>query len=65
MNKDNFVVVWSGRTEYFDEIVDSLFTAGIKCEVDKQKSTIRVPKERYDEANGILMELNSILEAGW
>jgi hypothetical protein len=57
--------IWSGKTDYFDEIVDTFECAGIKCEVDKKKWTIKVDSNRYDEASGMLMDLNSLLEAGW
>jgi hypothetical protein len=57
------ITVWSGYTEYFDEIIDCFASAGIKYEV--KGKTILVEEARYNEAYGILCELNSVLEAGW
>ena len=57
--------IWSGKTEYFDEIVDTFMSEGIKTEVNKKKWTISVDEKRYSEAYGMLCELNSLLEAGW
>ena len=55
--------IWSGYTEFFDEIVDTFASAGIKYEVSGY--TISVEKNRYNEAYGMLCELNSLLDAGW
>jgi len=60
-----FVTIWSGKTEHFDEILDTLDCAGIKTEVDRKNWVIKVDRKRYNEANGMLMDLNSVLEAGW
>ena len=57
--------IWKGRTEYFDEMVDALMCAGIKMTVDKKQWTISVADKDYSQANGILMDLNQLLEAGW
>jgi len=57
--------IWKGKTEYFHEMVDALMCAGIKTEVDSKKWTISVDSKNYGQANGILMELNQLLEAGW
>jgi hypothetical protein len=57
--------IWKGKTEYFDEIVDSFLSAGIKVDVDYKKHIIAVEEKDYDQAYGILMELNQALEAGW
>ena len=55
--------IWSGYTEYFDEIVDTFLCAGIKCEI--KDYTILVEDGRYNEAYGMLCELNNLLECGW
>ena len=55
--------IWNGYTEIFDEIVDTFECAGIKCEV--KGYTILVEEKRYDEACGMLGELNNLLNAGW
>lgn len=55
--------VWSGYTQYFDEILDTLASAGIEYEVEG--NSIMVDKKDYTEAYGMLCELNSILGAGW
>ena len=57
--------IWSGKTKYFDEIVDTFASAGIKYEANKKNWTISVDKDRYSEAYGMLMDLNQVLEAGW
>jgi len=57
--------IWYGKTEYFDEIVESFLCAGIKTEYDTKKWTISVDDKDYVQANGILMDLNQLLEAGW
>jgi hypothetical protein len=49
--------IWYGKTKYFDEIVDSLECAGIKCEVDRKAWTIKVPDKDYTRANGILKHI--------
>jgi hypothetical protein len=64
-NENEFVIVWSGRTEYFDEIIDTFASAGIKREVDEKNWVIKVERSRYNEAYGMLMDLNTVLEAGW
>lgn len=62
---NNLMTVWSGKTKHWDEIIDAFANAGIKRDVDKKTWTIKVDSDRYSEAYGILMELNSMLEAGW
>jgi hypothetical protein len=57
--------IWKGKTEYFDEIVDTFLSAGIKTEYDEKKWTISVADESYSYAYGMLCELNSLLQAGW
>ena len=59
------IQIWKGKTDYFDEMVDALKCAGIKTEVDNKKWTISVDSKNYCQANGILMELNELLGAGW
>ena len=54
--------IWYGYTEIFDEIVDTFECAGIKCEV--KGYTISVEDKRYNEAYGMLCELNNLLEEG-
>lgn len=55
--------VWSGKTKYFDEIIDTFASAGIKYEI--QGNSILVDEKDYSNAYGMLCELNSILNAGW
>jgi hypothetical protein len=55
--------IWNGYTEFFDEIVDTFASAGINYEI--KGNEILVDKKDYNEAYGILCELNSLLEAGW
>ena len=55
--------VWSGYTEFFDEIVDTFASAGINYEV--QGTSIMVDENDYNMAYGMLCELNTILGAGW
>jgi hypothetical protein len=55
--------IWYGYTEIFDEIVDTFACAGIKYEV--KGYTISVEDSRYNEAYGMLCELNNLLDAGW
>ena len=57
--------IWSGRTKHFDEIADTFGCTGVAMKVDKKKWTIEVDKKRYDECYGMLMDLNSLLGAGW
>tara|TARA_B110000503_G_C7029844_1_gene363523 strand:+ start:140 stop:370 length:231 start_codon:yes stop_codon:yes gene_type:complete len=59
------VEVWRGKDKYFDEIVDAIASSGIKYEVNKKAWTISVDRKDYSQANGILMDLNECLEAGW
>jgi hypothetical protein len=59
------VQIWSGKTDYFEEIVDTFECAGIKCEVDRKKCIISVESNRYNEACGMLYELNQLMNAGW
>ena len=61
----NMITIWRGKTEYFDEMVDTLKGYGLTVDADKKKYTISVAENEVTRANGLLMELNSELEAGW
>lgn len=63
--KNQMEVVWKGRTKYFDEIVDTIASAGVKYEVDKPNYIIKVEKKDVSNVNGMLCELNELLQAGW
>ena len=57
--------IWKGKTEYFDEIVDTFLSAGIKTEYDEKKWIISVADGSYFHAQEMLCELNTLLQAGW
>ncbi len=62
---DDMQVVWRGKNPYWFEILDSFSAQGIRYSADRQKHVIKVASKDYTRAYGILMELNSELEAGW
>lgn len=64
-NKIEYQNIWSGRTPYFDEIADTFGCTGVPMKVDRKKWTIEVDKKRYGECYDMLMDLNSLLGAGW
>jgi hypothetical protein len=63
--EEKMVTLWSGKTRFFDEIVDAVACAGIPWKVDKEKFIVEVPESRYTEGYGILMDLNTFFGAGW
>jgi hypothetical protein len=65
MDNNNLYRIWSGKTKYFDEIIDSFECVGIECVVDKKAKTIHIDKKQVEHANGILMDLNEYFQAGW
>ena len=58
-------VIWRGKNPFWFEILDAFASAGIKYAADRQSYVIKVASKDYDQANGILMDLNTELEAGW
>ena len=58
-------VIWRGKNPFWFEILDSFASAGIKYVADRQSYVIKVASKDYDQANGILMDLNAELGADW
>ena len=57
--------IWRGKMEFWFEVLDAFSASGIRYSADRQTWTIKVADEQVNRANGILMEINSELEAGW
>ena len=57
--------IWKGKMEFWFEVLDAFGASGIKYSADRQNWTIKVDDDQVDQANGILMEINAELEAGW
>jgi len=57
--------IWKGKMNLWFEVLDAFGTAGIRYSANRQNWTIKVDDEQVNEANGILMEINSELEASW
>ena len=61
----HMTTIWKGKMEFWFEVLDAFSAAGINYSADRSNWTIKVADEQVTRANGILMEINSELEAGW
>ena len=58
-------VIWRGKNPFWFEILDTFASSGIRYAADRQAYVIKVADKDFDQANGILMDLNTELGAGW
>ena len=59
------ITIWKGKMDFWFEVLDAFSANGIRYSADHQRWIIKVDEDQIDQANGILMDINAELEAGW